>query len=114
MSDCVEAVWLCSLIAAGCNICTGRLSGICTYVLPMLAPPPSPSCVSLHCAQDGGVQLVATTRDNVSPSFVLEFLKRISIIIKVTQPQLARSQGWCRGWLTDQLAQQGLQRCGLS
>jgi hypothetical protein len=34
--------------------------------------------------QDGGVQLVATTRDNVSPSFVLEFLKRISIIIKVS------------------------------
>jgi AP-4 complex subunit mu-1 len=33
--------------------------------------------------QDGGVHLVATTRDNVSPSFVLEFLKRISIIIKV-------------------------------
>lgn len=29
------------------------------------------------------MQLVATTRDNVSPSFVLEFLKRISIIIKV-------------------------------
>jgi hypothetical protein len=37
--------------------------------------------------QDGGVQLVATTRDNVSPSFVLEFLKRISIIIKVSQQQ---------------------------
>jgi hypothetical protein len=36
------------------------------------------------CAlQDGGVQLVATTRDNVSPSFVLEFLKRIGAIIKV-------------------------------
>jgi hypothetical protein len=29
------------------------------------------------------VQLVATTRDNVSPSFVLEFLKRIGAIIKV-------------------------------
>jgi hypothetical protein len=42
--------------------------------------------------QDGGVQLVATTRDNVSPSFVLEFLKRISIIIKVRQ--------WvCGSWL---------------
>jgi hypothetical protein len=33
-------------------------------------------------AQDGGVQLVACTRDNVSPSFVLEFLKRIATIIK--------------------------------
>jgi hypothetical protein len=29
------------------------------------------------------VQLVAATRDNASPSFVLEFLKRISVIIKV-------------------------------
>lgn len=29
------------------------------------------------------MQLVACTRDNVSPSFVLEFLKRISVIIKV-------------------------------
>jgi len=29
------------------------------------------------------VELVATTRDNLSPSFVLEFLKRISTIIKV-------------------------------
>jgi hypothetical protein len=37
----------------------------------------------LGLVQDGGVQLVATTRDNVSPSFVLEFLKRISVIIKV-------------------------------
>lgn len=38
--------------------------------------------VSYLSIKDGGVQLVATTRDNVSPSFVLEFLKRISIIIK--------------------------------
>lgn len=29
------------------------------------------------------MQLVATTRDNVSPSLVLEFLKRISVLIKV-------------------------------
>lgn len=35
----------------------------------------------LH-VKDGGVQLVACTRDNVSPSFVLEFLKRISVIIR--------------------------------
>ncbi|KAI8470762.1 MAG: Mu homology domain-containing protein [Monoraphidium minutum] len=35
----------------------------------------------LH-VKDGGVQLVACTRDNASPSFVLEFLKRISVIIK--------------------------------
>lgn len=40
-------------------------------------------CLVVVALQDGGVQLVATTRDNVSPSFVLEFLKRISIIIKV-------------------------------
>ena len=33
--------------------------------------------------KDGGVELVATTRDNVSPSFVLEFLRRISVIIRV-------------------------------
>eukprot|EP00882_Tetradesmus_deserticola_P025953 GHRQ01028550.1.p1 GENE.GHRQ01028550.1~~GHRQ01028550.1.p1 ORF type:complete len:172 (+),score=49.75 GHRQ01028550.1:631-1146(+) len=38
--------------------------------------------VSYLSVKDGGVHLVATTRDNVSPSFVLEFLKRISIIIK--------------------------------
>ena len=34
--------------------------------------------------QDGGVLLVATTRENVSPSLVLELLKRIGGIIKVT------------------------------
>lgn len=33
--------------------------------------------------QDGGVLLVATTRENVSPSLVLELLKRIGGIIKV-------------------------------
>jgi hypothetical protein len=55
----------------------------------MPSPPPHPTCTSLLCfadgggSQDGGVQLVATTRDNVSPSFVLEFLKRIGAIIKV-------------------------------
>eukprot|EP00878_Enallax_costatus_P022779 GHUV01024189.1.p1 GENE.GHUV01024189.1~~GHUV01024189.1.p1 ORF type:complete len:320 (+),score=69.87 GHUV01024189.1:300-1259(+) len=38
--------------------------------------------VSYLSVKDGGVHLVATTRDNVSPSFVLEFLKRISVIIK--------------------------------
>eukprot|EP00201_Polytomella_parva_P010084 CAMPEP_0175072456 /NCGR_PEP_ID=MMETSP0052_2-20121109/19924_1 /TAXON_ID=51329 ORGANISM="Polytomella parva, Strain SAG 63-3" /NCGR_SAMPLE_ID=MMETSP0052_2 /ASSEMBLY_ACC=CAM_ASM_000194 /LENGTH=431 /DNA_ID=CAMNT_0016339971 /DNA_START=54 /DNA_END=1346 /DNA_ORIENTATION=+ len=32
--------------------------------------------------KEGGVQLVATTRSNMSPSFVLEFLKRISVLIK--------------------------------
>lgn len=32
--------------------------------------------------KEGGVQLVATTRANVSPSFVLEFLRRICAIIK--------------------------------
>lgn len=32
---------------------------------------------------EGGVQLVATTRDNVAPSFCLECLKRICTIIKV-------------------------------
>ncbi|KIY97872.1 AP-4 complex subunit mu [Monoraphidium neglectum] len=38
--------------------------------------------VSYLHVKDGGVQLVAATRDNASPSFVLEFLKRISVIIK--------------------------------
>ncbi len=33
--------------------------------------------------QEGGVDLVATTRENVSPSLVLELLRRIAIIIKV-------------------------------
>jgi AP-4 complex subunit mu-1 len=33
-------------------------------------------------SQEGGVQLVATTRANLSPSFVLEFLRRITTIIK--------------------------------
>ena len=37
--------------------------------------------------QDGGVMLVVTTRDNVSPSLVLELLRRVGGIIKVsTQP----------------------------
>mmetsp|Transcript_5129 Transcript_5129/g.11158 ORF Transcript_5129/g.11158 Transcript_5129/m.11158 type:complete len:447 (+) Transcript_5129:390-1730(+) len=35
----------------------------------------------LHLTE-GGVELVATTRDNVSPSFVLEFLRRVCMIIK--------------------------------
>ena len=35
----------------------------------------------LH-TREGGLQIVATTRDNVSPSFVLEFLRRMCIIIK--------------------------------
>ena len=34
--------------------------------------------------QDGGVLLVATTRDNVSPSLVLELLRRVGGIIKVS------------------------------
>ena len=33
--------------------------------------------------QDGGLLLVATTRENVSPSVVLELLQRIGGIIKV-------------------------------
>lgn len=32
--------------------------------------------------REGGLQIVATTRDNVSPSFVLEFLRRMCTIIK--------------------------------
>ena len=39
----------------------------------------------LRHAQDGGVLLVATTRENVSPSLVLELLRRIGGIIKVRQ-----------------------------
>lgn len=35
----------------------------------------------LH-TREGGLQLVATTRDNVSPTFVLEFLRRMCTIIK--------------------------------
>ena len=39
----------------------------------------------LRNVQDGGVLLVATTRENVSPSLVLELLRRIGGIIKVRQ-----------------------------
>lgn len=38
--------------------------------------------VSYMYLKDSGVQLVATTRHNMSPSFVLEFLRRICTIIK--------------------------------
>jgi AP-4 complex subunit mu-1 len=38
--------------------------------------------VSYMHVKEGGVHVVATTRDNVSPSFVLEFLRRICTIIK--------------------------------
>ncbi|GFH33476.1 AP-4 complex subunit mu, partial [Haematococcus lacustris] len=31
---------------------------------------------------EGGVEVVATTRDNVSPSLVLEFLRRVCSIIR--------------------------------
>ena len=37
----------------------------------------------VYLLQDGGVMLVATTRDNVSPSLVLELLRRVGGIIKV-------------------------------
>lgn len=33
--------------------------------------------------KEGGVEVVATTRANISPSFVLEFLRRVCTIIKV-------------------------------
>lgn len=52
-------------------------------------PPPQPctsasqQCMHGAAAQDGGVFLVATTRENVSPSLVLELLRRIGGIIKV-------------------------------
>ena len=36
------------------------------------------------CLQDGGVLLVAATRENVSPSLVLELLKRVGGIIKAS------------------------------
>ena len=36
--------------------------------------------------QDGGVLLVAATRENVSPSLVLELLKRVGGIIKASPP----------------------------
>ena len=39
--------------------------------------------VSYLHVKDGGVHLAACTRDNASPSFVLEFLKRVAVIIKV-------------------------------
>ena len=38
---------------------------------------------AVACEQDGGVLLVAAMRENVSPSLVLELLKRIGGIIKV-------------------------------
>ena len=37
----------------------------------------------IRALQDGGVLLVATTRENLSPSLVLELLRRIGGIIKV-------------------------------
>lgn len=37
----------------------------------------------LH-VKEGGVEMVATTRANMSPSFVLEFLRRVCTIIKVS------------------------------
>ena len=40
----------------------------------------------LGFVQDGGVLLVAATRENVSPSLVLELLKRIGGIIKASLP----------------------------
>lgn len=47
----------------------------------------------LH-TRDGGLHVVATTRENVSPSLVLELLKRIGSIIRVTD---------CFGqWMIDQ------------
>lgn len=52
------------------------------------APFKSPSTEVL-IFQDGGVQLVATTRENVSPSLVLELLRRIAGIIKVSVLQTA-------------------------
>ena len=45
--------------------------------------------------QDGGVLLVAATRENVSPSLVLELLKRIGGIIKASLQQLAHSPLRC-------------------
>ena len=44
----------------------------------------SPSADCMMALQDGGVLLVATTRDNVSPSLVLELLRRVGGIIKVS------------------------------
>lgn len=38
--------------------------------------------VSYLHIKEGGVWVVATTKDNISPSFALEFLRRICIIIK--------------------------------
>ena len=44
--------------------------------------------IGLVSWQDGGVLLVATTRENVSPSLVLELLKRIGGIIKVIETSM--------------------------
>jgi hypothetical protein len=69
------------------RLCRGKYNPIPSY--PILSYPILSCSSALSHAtfrarlQDGGVQLVACTRDNVSPSFVLEFLKRISVIIKV-------------------------------
>lgn len=46
---------------------------------------PYPSNCRLR-VQDGGLHLVATARENVSPSLVLELLKRVGGIIRVRQP----------------------------
>ena len=54
--------------------------------------------------KEGGVQLVATTRGNLSPSFVLEFLRRICAIIKDYCGFLSGGQLAARGG--------GASRCG--
>ena len=51
----------------------------------MLLPSATVGVFTLLLVQDGGLLLVATTRENVSPSVVLELLQRIGGIIKVPQ-----------------------------
>lgn len=45
--------------------------------------------------REGGLQLLATTRDNVAPSFVLEFLRRMCVLIKVRMLGLAWAATCC-------------------
>ena len=58
--------------------------------------------------QEGTVLLVATTRDNVSPSLVLELLKRIAGIIKVRPALIPAVQA-----AASQLQYQGMLHAGL-
>ena len=55
-------------------------------------PRPASSTMERHAPseQAGGLLLCATSRDNLSPSLVLELLQRVSRVIKARRPLLLR------------------------